>query len=55
MSAARTHNSCRGRTTAIASATVKNDAVDARPLAQLLRTGVLPEASIAPRELVDEQ
>src|SRR5919108_4115564 len=39
------------RTKAIASARVKNDAVDARTLAQLLRTGLLPEAYIAPREL----
>ena len=31
-------------TKAIASARVKNDAVDARTLAQLLRTGMLPEA-----------
>ena len=39
------------RTKAIASAQVKNDAVDARTLAHLLRTGLLPEAYIAPREL----
>jgi transposase len=39
------------RTKAIASARVKNDAVDARTLAQLLRTDLLPEAYIAPREL----
>ena len=39
------------RTKAIASARVKNDAVDARTLAHLLRTGLLPEAYIAPREL----
>ena len=41
------------RTKAIASARVKNDAVDARTLAHLLRTGLLPEAYIAPRELRD--
>jgi transposase len=39
------------RTKAIAAARVKNDAVDARTLAHLLRTGLLPEAYIAPREL----
>src|SRR5215216_5908747 len=39
------------RTKAIASARVKTDAVDARTLAQLLRTELLPEAYIAPREL----
>jgi transposase len=39
------------RTKAIASARVKNDAVDAGTLAHLLRTGLLPEAYIAPREL----
>jgi len=38
-------------TKAIASAGVKNDAVDAGTLAHLLRTGLLPEAYIAPREL----
>jgi transposase len=36
---------------AIASARVKNDAVDAKTLAQLLRTGLLPEAWIAPPEI----
>jgi transposase len=41
------------RTTAIASARVKTDAVDARTLAQLLRADLLPEAYIAPRELRD--
>jgi transposase len=39
------------RTKAIASARVKNDAVDARTLAHLLRTDLVPEAYIAPREL----
>jgi transposase len=39
------------RTKAIASARVKTDAVDARTLAHLLRTNLLPEAYIAPREL----
>jgi transposase len=39
------------RTKAIAAARVKNDAVDARTLAHLLRAGLLPEAYIAPREL----
>ncbi len=38
-------------TKAIASARVKNDAVDARTLAQLLRTGMLPEARMAPPEV----
>jgi transposase len=41
------------RTRAIAAARVKTDAIDARTLAQLLRTGMLPEAYIAPRELRD--
>ena len=41
------------RTKAIASARVKTDAVDARTLAHLLRTDLLPEAYIAPRELRD--
>src|SRR5207247_6026460 len=41
------------RTKAIAAARVKTDAVDARTLAQLLRTDLLPEAYIAPRELRD--
>src|SRR5262245_3040291 len=41
------------RTKAIASARVKTDAVDARRLAHLLRTDLLPEAYIAPRELRD--
>jgi transposase len=41
------------RTRAIASARVKTDAVDARTLAHLLRTGLLPEAYIAPPELRD--
>lgn len=36
---------------AIASARVKNDAVDAKTLAQLLRTGLLPESWIAPPEV----
>jgi transposase len=39
------------RTKAIASARVKTDAVDARTLAHLLRTDLLPEAYLAPREL----
>ena len=39
------------RTRAIASARVKTDAVDARTLAHLLRTDLLPEAYIAPRDL----
>src|SRR5436309_9520058 len=41
------------RTKAIASARVKTDAVDAKTLAHLLRTGLRPEAYIAPRELRD--
>ena len=41
------------RTRAIAAARVKTDAVDARTLAHLLRTGLLPEAYIAPPELRD--
>ncbi len=36
---------------AIASARVKNDAVDAKTLAHLLRTGLLPESWIAPPEV----
>jgi transposase len=41
------------RTRAIAAARVKTDAVDARTLAHLLRTGLLPEAYIAPPQLRD--
>ena len=41
------------RTHAIAAARVKTDAVDAKTLAHLLRTGLLPEAYIAPPELRD--
>jgi hypothetical protein len=41
------------RTRAIAAARVKTDAVDARTLAHLLRTGLLPEAYIAPPDLRD--
>jgi transposase len=41
------------RTKAIASARVKTDPVDAATLAHLLRTDLLPEAYIAPRELRD--
>ena len=41
------------RTRAIASARVKTDAVDARTLAHLLGTDLLPEAYIAPRDLRD--
>jgi transposase len=41
------------RTQAIAAARVKTDAVDAKTLAHLLRTGMLPEAYIAPPELRD--
>jgi transposase len=41
------------RTRAIAAARVKTDAVDARTLAHLLRTDLLPEAYVAPRELRD--
>jgi transposase len=39
------------RTRAIAAARVKTDAVDARTLAHLLRTDLLPESYVAPREL----
>ena len=38
---------------AIASARLKNDKVDARMLAHLLRTELLPEAWIAPKEVRD--
>jgi transposase len=41
------------RTKAIAAARLKTDAVDARTLAHLLRTDLLPEAYVAPRELRD--
>lgn len=41
------------RTKAIASARVKTDAVDAKTLAHLLRSDLLPEAYIAPRPLRD--
>jgi transposase len=41
------------RTRAIASARVKTDAVDAATLAHLLRTGLLPEAWVAPRQVRD--
>jgi transposase len=40
-------------TKAIAAARVKNDAVDAQTLAQLLRAGLLPEAYAPPREMRD--
>ena len=43
----------RLRTRAIAAARVKTDAIDAKTLAHLLRTGFLPEAYVAPRELRD--
>jgi transposase len=39
------------RTKAIASARVKNDAIDARTLAHLLRTNLLPESWMAPPEV----
>jgi transposase len=42
-----------GRCKAIASARLKNDKVDARTLAQLLRADLLPEAWIAPPEIRD--
>ena len=45
------HPPTRSRTKAIAAARVKTDAVDAKTLAHLLRTGLLPEAYIAPPEL----
>jgi transposase len=41
------------RTRAIAAARVKTDAIDAKTLAHLLRTGFVPEAYVAPRELRD--
>jgi len=41
------------RTKAIASARVKTDAVDARTLAHLLRTDLLPEAWVAPQPVRD--
>jgi transposase len=41
------------RCTAIASARLKNDKVDARTLAQLLGADLLPEAWIAPPEICD--
>jgi transposase len=41
------------RTKAIAAARVKTDAVDARTLAHLLRTDLLPKAYVAPRQLRD--
>ena len=41
------------RCKAIASARLKNDKVDARTLAQLLRADLLPEAWIAPRQVRD--
>ena len=41
------------RTRAIAAARVKSDSVDARTLAHLLRSELLPEAYVAPRELRD--
>jgi transposase len=41
------------RCKAIASARLKNDKVDARTLAQLLRADLLPEAWIAPPEIRD--
>jgi len=41
------------RTKAIASARIKNDKVDSRVLADLLRTNLLPTAHIQPREIRD--
>jgi transposase len=41
------------RTRAIAAARVKTNAIDARTLAHLLRTDLLPQAYVAPRELRD--
>ena len=41
------------RTKAIASAKLKNDKVDSYMLAHLLRTGLLPQAYIAPRRIRD--
>src|SRR3954451_7802757 len=42
---------CTSRTRAIAAARVKTGAIDARTLAQLLRSGMLPEAYVALRDL----
>ena len=42
---------CPYRTRAIASARIKHDRLDSRILAELLRTGFLAEAWIAPREV----
>jgi transposase len=44
-----------GRCKAIASARLKNDKVDARTLAQLLRADLLPEAWIAPQQVRDQR
>jgi len=41
------------QTKAIASARIKNDKVDSRVLADLLRTNLLPTAYIQPREIRD--
>jgi transposase len=43
------------RCKAIASARLKDDRVDARTLAQLLRAGLLPEAWIAPQAVRDQR
>jgi transposase len=43
------------RCKAIASARLKNDKVDARTLAQLLRADLLPEAWIAPQQVRDQR
>jgi len=48
-----THRAHPLRTQAIAATRVKTDAVDAKTLAHLLRTGLLPGAYIAPPELRD--
>jgi transposase len=44
-----------GRCKAIASARLKDDKVDARTLAQLLRADLLPEAWIAPQHVRDQR
>jgi hypothetical protein len=51
MPASRSTWLIRWRPKAIANARVKNDAVDAKTLAHLLRTGTLPEAWAAPPEV----
>src|SRR5579862_2173448 len=43
------------RTKAIASARIKTDSIDAKTLCDLLRAGLIPQAYIAPHEILDNR